>query len=92
MAESDAARREAGEQCVAGLAAAMSQLAGSKLALAAAKHKDEGSVGEEAAAELRQQRASERRSFCGWRTAEFLQRSGGAPAGGRPAGLRRRAG
>lgn len=33
------ARREAGEQCVAGLAAAVSQLAGSMLALAA-KHKD----------------------------------------------------
>ncbi|CAN6298335.1 unnamed protein product [Urochloa humidicola] len=36
------ARREAGEQCVAGLAAAVNQLAGSMLALAAAKHKDNG--------------------------------------------------
>ncbi|CAD6206111.1 unnamed protein product [Miscanthus lutarioriparius] len=36
------ARREAGEQCVAGLAAAVNQLAGSMLALAAAKHKDKG--------------------------------------------------
>ena len=35
-------RREAGEQCVAGLAAAVNQLAGSMLALAAAKHKDKG--------------------------------------------------
>ncbi|CAN6287309.1 unnamed protein product [Urochloa humidicola] len=39
------ARREAGEQCVAGLAAAVSQLAGSMLALAAAKHKDKGGGG-----------------------------------------------
>lgn len=31
------ARREAGEQCVAGLAAAVNQLAGSMLALAAAR-------------------------------------------------------
>lgn len=36
------ARREAGEQCVAGLASAVNQLAGSMLALAAAKHKDKG--------------------------------------------------
>jgi hypothetical protein len=36
------ARREAGEQCMAGLAAAVNQLAGSMLALAAAKHKDNG--------------------------------------------------
>ncbi|AQK63899.1 Trihelix transcription factor ASR3 [Zea mays] len=35
-------RREAGEQCVAGLAAAVNQLAGSMLALAAAKHEDKG--------------------------------------------------
>ncbi|XP_062213328.1 trihelix transcription factor ASR3-like [Phragmites australis] len=36
------ARREAGEQCVVGLASAVNQLAGSILALAAAKHKDKG--------------------------------------------------
>lgn len=36
------ARREAGEQCMAGLAAAVNQLAGSMLALAAAKHEDKG--------------------------------------------------
>ncbi|XP_025792444.1 uncharacterized protein LOC112873645 [Panicum hallii] len=36
------ARREAGQQCVAELAAAVNQLAGSMLALAAAKHKDKG--------------------------------------------------
>ncbi|CAL4918272.1 unnamed protein product [Urochloa decumbens] len=39
------ARREAGEQCVAGLASAVSQLAGSMLALAAAKQKDKGGGG-----------------------------------------------
>ncbi|RLN41354.1 hypothetical protein C2845_PM01G33100 [Panicum miliaceum] len=39
------ARREAGEQCVAGLAAAVNQLARSMLALAAAKHKDKGGGG-----------------------------------------------
>ncbi|CAL4935114.1 unnamed protein product [Urochloa decumbens] len=39
------ARREAGEQCVAGLASAVNQLAGSMLALAAAKHKDKGGGG-----------------------------------------------
>ena len=42
-------RREAGEQCVAGLAAAVNQLAGSMLALAAAKHKDKGGGGGPAA-------------------------------------------
>jgi hypothetical protein len=36
------ARREAGEQCVSGLASALNQLAGSMLALAAAKHKGGG--------------------------------------------------
>lgn len=36
------ARRDAGEQCVAGLASAVNQLAGSMLALAAAKRKGKG--------------------------------------------------